>query len=70
MYLDRKLAELKETLNLQLTPEQEKLLRLEFADYAFSACIDSAIRTEAETICAEAGAEDIEEEESDDSGNS
>lgn len=70
MYLDRKISELKETLNLQLTPEQEKILRLEFADYAFSACIDSAIRTEAEIICAEAGAEDIIEEESDDSGNS
>lgn len=69
MYLDRKITELKEALGLQLTPEQEKVLRLEMADYAFSACIDSAIRTEAEAICAEAGAEDIDEE-SDDSGNS
>ena len=69
-YLDRKLAELKspDGLNLQLTPEQEKLLRLEFADYAFSACIDSDIRDEAELICASAANE--EEEEEDDSGNS
>jgi hypothetical protein len=69
VYIDRKISELKETLSLQLTPEQEKILRLEFADYAFSACIDSAIRTEAEIICAEAGAEDIEEIHDNEVGN-
>lgn len=61
--LERKIEELKspDGGGLQLTPEQEKALRLEMADYAFSACIDSAVRKEAELICLE-NCEDEEED--------
>jgi hypothetical protein len=54
-YVDRKIEELTspDGANIQLTEEQKKALRAEFADYAFSACIDSAIRKEAEEICLE-----------------
>lgn len=63
-FLDRKIENLKspDGGNLWMTPEQEKALRLEMADYAFSACIDSAVRKEAESICMEA-AEGEEDEE-------
>jgi len=61
--LDRKIEELKspDGGGLQLTIEQEKALRLEMADYAFSACIDSAVRKEAELICLENVNEDDED---------
>jgi hypothetical protein len=54
-YIDRKIEELMspDGGNIQLTEEQKKALRAEMADYAFSACIDSAIRKEAEGICLE-----------------